>query len=137
LLADLPGYGYAAVPAAMRRHWQTFVARYLSERTQLAGLVLTMDARHPLTELDRKMLDWFLPSGRPAHVLLTKADKLASSDQRAALKRVHEAIAATYAIHASRIGLQLFSATRAIGIAEAETAIKTWLADDERIRGHN
>ena len=137
LLADLPGYGYAAVPAAMRRHWQTFVARYLSERMELAGLVLTMDARHPLTELDRKMLDWFLPSGRPAHVLLTKADKLASSQQRATLDRVHKVIAASYAIHAARIGVQLFSATRAIGIAEAETAINAWLADDERVCGHD
>lgn len=132
LLADLPGYGYAAVPAAMRRHWQTFVARYLSERMELAGLVLTMDARRPLTELDRRMLDWFLPSGRPAHVLLTKADKLASSEQRATLDRVRKAIAADYAIHAPRIGVQLFSATRAIGITEAEAAINAWLSADRK-----
>ena len=56
LLADLPGYGYAEVPAAMRRHWQTFLARYLAERAPLVGLVLVMDARHPLTTLDRQML---------------------------------------------------------------------------------
>ncbi len=59
LLADLPGYGYAKVPAAMRRHWQHFLAKYLAERMPLVGLLLVMDARHPLTELDRQMLGWF------------------------------------------------------------------------------
>jgi len=82
LLADLPGYGYAEVPAAMRRHWQHFIARYLAERVPLTGLVLVMDARRAMTDLDRQMLDWFLPSLRPTHILLTKADKFTVAEQR-------------------------------------------------------
>ena len=64
LLADLPGYGYAKVPEAMRLHWQQFLARYLAERQTLVGMVLVMDARHAFTELDHRMLQWYLPSGR-------------------------------------------------------------------------
>ncbi|MGH8798834.1 MAG: ribosome biogenesis GTP-binding protein YihA/YsxC [Casimicrobiaceae bacterium] len=128
LLADLPGYGYAEVPAAMRRHWQHFLARYLAERAPLAGLVLVMDARRPMTELDRQMLDWFLPSLRPTHILLTKADKFAAAEQRRILAAVERGLQQDYATHAERIGVQLFSATRKLGIAEAEGAVGAWLA---------
>lgn len=128
LLADLPGYGYADVPAAMRRYWQQYIARYLAERAQLIGLVLVMDARHPLTDLDRQMLDWILPSARPVHILLTKADKFSSSEQRKVLDAVSRELARDYELHIFRIGVQLFSATRHIGIAEAEAALGEWLA---------
>lgn len=127
LLADLPGYGYAEVPAAMRRHWQTFLARYLAERVPLIGLVLVMDARRPLTELDLRMLDWFLPSQRPMHLLLTKADKFSAAEQRRTLAAVRRQLAEHYAAHERRIGVQLFSATRKLGIAEAEAALSAWL----------
>jgi len=127
LLADLPGYGYAEVPAAMRRHWQTFLARYLAERAPLVGLVLVMDARHPLTALDRQMLDWFLPSGRPTHVLLTKADKCSATERRSVLDATRQAIARGFPQHDHRIGVQLFSATRRLGLAEAEAVIGAWL----------
>src|SRR3954452_12397131 len=82
LLADLPGYGFAEVPEAMRKYWQVFIARYLGERAPLVGLVLVMDIRRPLLELDHQMLGWFLPTGRPVHILLTKADKLTGQNQR-------------------------------------------------------
>jgi hypothetical protein len=93
LLADLPGYGYAEVPAAIRRHWQHFIARYLAERVPLTGLLLVMDARRAMTDLDRQMLDWFLPSLRPTHILLTKADKFTVADQRRILASVQRASA--------------------------------------------
>jgi GTP-binding protein len=128
LLADLPGYGYAEVPAAVRRHWQQFIARYLAERVPLAGLVLVMDARRGLTDLDRQMLDWFLPSARPTHILLTKADKFTVAEQRRALTGVERELARDHAAHAERIGVQLFSATRKLGLAQAEEAIGAWLA---------
>lgn len=127
LLADLPGYGYAEVPAAMRRHWQHFIAKYLAERAPLIGLLLVMDARHPLTELDRQMFEWFLPTGRPMHVLLTKCDKLGTEAQRRTLATVSTALNESYGAHAARIGVQLFSATRHIGIAEAEAVLASWL----------
>lgn len=126
LLADLPGYGYAAVPEKIRRHWEAFVARYLGERTELVGLVLVMDARHPLTLLDRRLLDWFLPSGRPVLILLTKADKLSSGEQRRTLHEARRAIARDYAT--GWIESQLFSATKRLGLAQAEAALNAWLA---------
>lgn len=128
LLADLPGYGYAEVPAAMRRHWQQFLARYLGERVPLAGLVLVMDARRPMTELDRQMLDWFLPTLRPTHILLTKADKFGAAEQRRILAAVRRSLGEHYAAHGDRISVQLFSATRKLGIEEAEGAVGAWLA---------
>jgi GTP-binding protein len=127
LLADLPGYGYAEVPAAMRRHWQRFIARYLAERAPLIGLVLIMDARHPLTELDSQMLDWFLPSGRPVHILLAKCDKLATGEQRRVLDAVHKALTESYGGRTAQIAVQLFSATQRVGVAEAERAVESWL----------
>ena len=127
LLADLPGYGYAAVPAAVRRHWQQFLPRYLSEREALAGLVMVMDARHALTELDRRMLEWFLPTGRPVHMLLAKADKLSHGEQGRTLEYARGVLAADYAIYAAQTSAQLFSARRRLGLAEAEAVIQGWL----------
>lgn len=125
LLADLPGYGYAAVPEKIRRHWEAFVARYLGQRVPLVGLVLVMDARHAFTELDRQLLNWFLPSGRPVRILLTKADKLGAIAQRDTLRDAQRTLARDFA--AGWIELQLFSATKRIGLAEAEAALSVWL----------
>jgi GTP-binding protein len=133
LLADLPGYGYAKVPAAVKRRWQVFLARYLAERNTLVGLVLVMDARHPLTELDRQMLDWFLPTGRPVRILLTKADKLSPTERRHTLQDACRAIARDYG--AAMVGTQLFSATQPLGVTDAETAISAWLAPWESAAG--
>jgi GTP-binding protein len=127
LLADLPGYGYAKVPLEMRQYWQMFLARYLAEREVLAGLVLVMDARHPLTELDRRMIEWFLPTGRPLHVLLTKSDKLSTTDQRRTLENVRRALSDEYRIYAAQTSAQLFSAMPRSGTAEAEAAVAPWL----------
>ena len=127
LLADLPGYGYAAVTGAVQRHWRMFLARYLAERAPLVGLALVMDARHPLTALDHQMLGWFLPSGRPVHVLLAKADKLSRADQRRALEETRQGIARLYRTRELPIGVQLFSAEEKIGIEEAENAIGAWI----------
>jgi GTP-binding protein len=122
-LVDLPGYGYAKVPEAMRAHWQTVLARYLSERTSLGGLVLVMDSRHPLTPLDRQMLDWFCPSGKPVHVLLTKSDKLSRSEATLTLNKVRKEL--------NDIGgnctVQLFSSLKKQGVEEAEKVIGKWL----------
>jgi GTP-binding protein len=125
LLADLPGYGYAAVAAKVRRQWEAFVARYLGERMPLVGLVLVMDARHAFTTLDRQLLAWFLPSGRPVRILLTKSDKLSASEQRNVLREARQVIARDFA--AGWIEVQLFSATKRVGLAEVEDALRAWL----------
>src|SRR5690606_38377558 len=80
VMVDLPGYGDAEVPEKSRRQWQGLLVNYLRERPNLIGLVLIMDSGRPLTPLDRQMLDWFAPSGRPVHVLLTKSDKLTRNE---------------------------------------------------------
>ncbi len=124
ILADLPGYGYAKVPDAMRRHWEETLSEYLQTRESLCGLALIMDARHPLTERDEIMLGWFRPTGRPVHVLLTKADKLTRTEASATLRRVRERL--------SRLGAdytaQLFSSLRRSGVEEAEAVFAGWLA---------
>lgn len=122
-LVDLPGYGYAKVPQSMREHWQMVLADYLSYRTSLHGLVLVMDSRHPLTPLDRQMLDWFCPSGKPVHVLLTKSDKLSRSIANQTLQAVKKELIETW----GNCTVQLFSSLKKQGVEEAEKVIGAWL----------
>jgi GTP-binding protein len=123
-LVDLPGYGYAQVPEPVRRQWRGLLEGYLRRRASLVGLVLIMDARHPLTDLDRQMLAWFAPSGRPVHILLTKADKLTRSAAALTLARVRQALD-DYRIPAT---VQLFSSLKKTGVEEADQVIGAWLA---------
>jgi GTP-binding protein len=125
LLVDLPGYGYAKVPDTMRRHWEHTLSRYLQTRASLCGLVLVMDARHALTERDEMMLRWFQPSGRPVHILLTKADKLSRSEGALTLSKVRDRLRA-FGSHSTA---QLFSSVDRMGIEEAEDIISGWLAE--------
>ncbi len=122
-LVDLPGYGYAKVPEALRKHWQTTLAAYLSDRPTLNALVLVMDCRHPLTPLDRQMLDWFSHSGRPVHVLLTKSDKLSRQASKQTLLAVRKELDA----HWENCTVQLFSSLKKQGVEEAEAIIGKWL----------
>ncbi|WP_297457319.1 ribosome biogenesis GTP-binding protein YihA/YsxC [Ferrovum sp.] len=92
-LVDLPGYGYAEVPKAVKLHWQRLLADYLASREALKGLVLLMDIRHPLTVLDEQLLEWFLPRQKPVIVLLTKADKLGRSARAQTVRSVRQALA--------------------------------------------
>jgi GTP-binding protein len=119
-LVDLPGYGYAKVPAAVQARWEALLGTYLRTRRALRGLVLVMDARHPLTVLDRRMLDWFAVTGRPVHVLMTKADKL--SRQAAQRQRIEtgELLARLY----PGVSVQLFSSTTSAGLDEARQALE-------------
>ena len=129
LLADLPGYGYAAVPKALKRHWQGFLARYVASRQSLVGLVLIVDARHGLSELDRALLSGYLTSGRPVLLLATKIDKLASSARRDATQRIERDVAAAFPVHVRQVDVVGFSATRRMGVEEAEAKLGAWLAE--------
>jgi len=95
-LVDLPGYGYAAVPQAARAHWHELVGGYLQTRACLRGVILIMDVRHPLTELDEQLLNWLRPAGVPVHILLSKADKLGQQKAGATLREVNAALARGY-----------------------------------------
>jgi len=93
----------------------------LQTRGQLRGLVLVMDARHPLTPLDRQLLEWFAPTRRPVHVLLTKADKLSKQEATSQLRSVGERLAEYHGC-----SVQLFSATTKQGVGEAEALLTKW-----------
>ncbi|MEO8345149.1 MAG: ribosome biogenesis GTP-binding protein YihA/YsxC [Betaproteobacteria bacterium] len=127
LVADLPGYGYAAVGKELKRAWQEFLWQYITTRPTLVALVLIVDSRHGLKELDLELLEGFVPSGRPILILATKGDKLNTSDQRAAVATVHKQLAEKFPLGATNVTVQLFSATARIGIAEAEAVISGWL----------
>ncbi|MEE8288021.1 MAG: ribosome biogenesis GTP-binding protein YihA/YsxC [Nitrosomonadaceae bacterium] len=125
-LVDLPGYGYAKVPSEIRQHWENLLSTYLQTRKSLHGMVLIMDVRHPLTPLDRRMLDWFTPTGKPVHVLLTKADKLTWQQARKILQNVLEFLRETY----PQCSAQLFSSTSKKGVKEAYAVLGDWLGLD-------
>ncbi len=122
-LVDLPGYGYADVPEKIRKQWQGLLEHYLTRRQELAGLVMIMDARRPLTDLDRQMINWFGPTGKPIHCLLTKADKLSRQEQTKILREVRAEIADS----GSPVTAQLFSSLKKTGMDEAEKVIGAWL----------
>lgn len=123
-LVDLPGYGYAKVPDSIRQHWEKLLSNYLQTRESLKGLVLIMDIRHPLKSLDIQMLDWFVPTGKAIHILLTKADKLSKQQASITLKDVSLYLKNnTY----PQCSVQLFSSLAATGVEEASTVISEWL----------
>lgn len=124
-LVDLPGYGYADVPEKVRAHWKTVLSGYLQTRDSLSGMVLIMDARHPMKDLDRQMLEWFLPTGKPVHVLLTKADKLGRQQAAAALLSVRQELAD----FGPACSAQLFSSLKRQGVEDAERVIAGWLRE--------
>ncbi|MCO6412784.1 MAG: YihA family ribosome biogenesis GTP-binding protein [Thiogranum sp.] len=126
-LVDLPGYGYARVPQAMKERWQHHLADYLQRRESLRGLVLLMDCRHPLTEYDQGMLRWCADAGLPVHILLTKSDKLSRGPASSTLLAVRKRLPALHA----EASVQLFSALKKTGVDEAREVISRWLSADE------
>src|SRR5690242_979927 len=123
-VVDLPGYGYARVPEATRAPWEELLGSYCRMRAPLLGLALVMDVRHPLTELDRRMLSWFQPTGKPVHVLLTKADKLSREAAHKALRQVQGEVRALL----PDASVQLFSGHSHSGLEQAEAVFGGWLA---------
>lgn len=119
-LIDLPGYGFAKVPGSVRQDWGKLIGGYLETRANLALLIVIMDIRHPLTELDEQMLNWAKAANRPCHVLLTKADKLARGPALTTLQQVRTGLARW----GEGFTVQLFSSHSNIGVEEARLAIK-------------
>ncbi len=122
-LVDLPGYGYAQVAESVKRDWQGALADYLEQRQCLRGLILVMDARHPLKPYDQQMLAWANQIPLPVHVLLTKSDKLNRRESEAALGLVSEALRD----FSTDFSVQTFSALKRWGIDEAHARLDQWL----------
>jgi GTP-binding protein len=127
LVADLPGYGYAAVPEALKRSWQDFLWSYVTTRSPLIGLVLIVDARHGLKPLDFDLLDAFIPSGRPVLVLATKIDKLNVAEGRSAVAHVAAGMRERFGDVGERFAVVGFSATTKRGLADADAILRRWL----------
>ena len=125
-MVDLPGYGYAQVPEAIRAHWVKLLGDYLQQRRQLIGLILIMDSRHPLKALDIQMLDFFHITGRPVHILLSKADKLSKNEQIKTLGAVKKSLKPY--MTRQRIRVQLFSSLKKQGIEEVNQVVGAWFA---------
>lgn len=119
-LIDLPGYGFAKVPGAVRQDWGKLIGGYLETRHNLRLLIVIMDIRHPLTALDEQMLDWARAAERPCHVLLTKADKLSRGAATCTLLQVRTSLKKW----GDGFTAQLFSAHNALGVDEARAAIE-------------
>jgi len=125
LLVDLPGYGYAEVSGDAKLHWQRLLGDYVQRREQLAALILIMDSRRPFTELDIQMLEWFAPTGKPIHCILTKVDKLNRNESVNTLRQAQQVLDSYVDEEGNGFPftVQLFSALKRIGIEEANDKI--------------
>jgi len=124
-LVDLPGYGYAEVPEEMKRKWQRALGEYLQMRNSLKGLVVLMDIRHPLKDLDQQMIQWAVDVGTPVMLLLTKADKLASGARQAQIKMVREAVKEFM----GDIQVEAFSSPKKMGVDKLSDKLNTWFSE--------
>ncbi len=128
-MVDLPGYGYAQVPETVRQHWVTLLGNYLQTRSQLIGLILIMDIRHPLKELDKRMLDFFAVTKQPVHILLSKADKLSKNEQIKTLAMVKKLLQPYVA--RQQVTVQLFSSLKKQGIDEVNDIVAAWFSQHD------
>lgn len=133
-LVDLPGYGYAKVPDNVKQAWQHLVEKYLETRQSLRGIVIVMDIRHPLTNFDTHFLHWCYISAMPAHILLTKSDKISRGAAASTLHKVRLSITKEYnhVITKGRVPgnvptAQLFSALKKTGVEDIHAKLDEWL----------
>lgn len=120
-LVDLPGYGFAQVSAATRRHWGELLQQYFEVRQSLRGLIMVVDIRRGLTDFDWQMLEFADVVNLPAHILLTKADKLKRGQQASAMLEVRKALD-------GRASVQTFSALKRQGETEARAVLDNFLS---------
>jgi GTP-binding protein len=121
-LVDLPGYGFAKVPAHVRAHWQELVGGYLETRNSLMGLLLIVDSRRGLNDDDRGLIGWATQRGRRVHVLLSKSDKLSRHEGQRVLAGVRDELP-------MQASAQLFSAVSKEGVEEGREALDALLGN--------
>lgn len=121
-LVDLPGYGFAKVPIAMKKKWQASLGEYLQKRKSLKGLVVLMDIRHPFKDIDQDLIQWAVDSNIPVLALLTKADKFKSGKRKAQLLMAREAALAFM----GDVTVQTFSSLNKHGLPELEQVLNGW-----------
>lgn len=126
-LIDLPGYGFAKVPLEMKKKWQKALGEYLEKRECLKGLVVLMDIRHPLKDLDKDLIEWAVDSNLPVLALLTKSDKLSQGKRSAQVLHVKKELEVLNA----DITVQAFSSLKRTGSDSATTIIHRWFAQGD------
>lgn len=126
-IVDLPGYGYAAVPEKVKIQWQKSLGEYLQQRKCLGGVVILMDIRHPLKDLDQQMIEWAVSADLPILLLLTKADKLSQSARSKQVKLVREAILPFQ----GDIQVEAFSSLSRLGVSALSAKLDTWYAQQQ------
>jgi len=127
-LVDLPGYGYAKVPNAVKFEWQRFIESYLSNRFTLQGLVIVMDIRRPMLEFDLNMLKWAEAHQLPVHVVLNKHDKLKHGQAKSALLKTQQQLNK----YNNECSVQMFSALKGLGVEELSRQLNKWLQPTEK-----
>ncbi len=125
-LIDLPGYGFAKVPLEMKIKWQKALGEYLEKRQCLKGLVILMDIRHPLKDLDKDLIQWAVDSELPILALLTKCDKLSQGQRSTEVLKVKKALKDLNA----DITVQAFSSLKRTGSEQATAVIQAWFEDE-------
>ncbi|REL37119.1 YihA family ribosome biogenesis GTP-binding protein [Thalassotalea euphylliae] len=126
-LIDLPGYGFAKVPMEMKKKWQKALGEYLEKRDCLKGLVVLMDIRHPLKDLDHNLIEWAVDSELPVLCLLTKSDKLSQGKASAEVLKVKKTLAELN----GNIKVQAFSSLKKSGMPQATQVISDWFAQED------
>ena len=125
-LVDLPGYGYAKVPLAVKRHWEKHLEEYLRKRQSLRGIVLLMDIRRPLQDFDLNMLQWATEAGLEVHAVLTKADKFKRGPAQAALLKAKKELEP----FGEGVSIQVLSSTKKTGVDELRNRLSQWLSEE-------
>lgn len=123
-IVDLPGYGFAQVPLEMKKKWQKSLGEYLQKRESLKGLVVLMDIRHPMKDLDQQLIYWAVEVNIPVLVLLTKADKLKQGARKAQLLKIREASMA----FCGDVQVETFSSLKGLGVDQLRNKLDTWFA---------
>lgn len=126
-LIDLPGYGFAKVPLAVKEKWQKALSEYLMKRESLKGIVILMDIRHPLKDLDQDLIHWAVQSNLQVLLLLTKADKLSPGPRKKVLLEVTEASMAFM----GDVTVQVFSSLTKLGLSELEQKLDQWYSAEQ------
>ncbi|ASU23446.1 YihA family ribosome biogenesis GTP-binding protein [Vibrio qinghaiensis] len=123
-IVDLPGYGFAQVPLELKKKWQKSLGEYLQKRKSLKGLVVLMDIRHPMKDLDQQLISWAVDCYIPVLVLLTKADKLKSGARKAQVLKIREEARA----FGGDVTVDAFSSLKGLGVDVLRNKLDTWFA---------
>ncbi|WP_416182890.1 ribosome biogenesis GTP-binding protein YihA/YsxC [Idiomarina sp. OXR-189] len=126
-LIDLPGYGFAKVPMAVKEKWQKALAEYLQKRDSLKGIVVLMDIRHPFRETDQELIYWAADCGIPVLALLTKADKLKQGPRKSTVLQARQAAIAFN----GDVQVEAFSSLKRIGVEQLENKLNEWFGSQD------